>query len=261
MTLEVLISCMHQKDASIIQKTNIQSNVLVINQCNENKIEEFDFKNKKGEICHARMFYTKERGLSKSRNMALRYAQGDICLICDDDEELLDDYPDRIISSYSNNKNTDVLAFSLFWIVKKDFNKSVPIGYLRALKISSQQITFRREIIVRENILFDETLGSGTSIGFGEENKFLYDCLRHNMKLYYVPIKIGRILSNNSLWFKGFTNNYFFNRGRAMNKIMGVFFSFLYALEFAIAKYANYKDENSFWNAIRYQLKGILNKK
>ena len=91
MRLEVLISCMHQKDASIIQRTNIQSDVLIVNQCNENREERFDFKNKKGELCIARMIYTAERGLSRSRNMALRNAKGDICLICDDDE-ILEDY-------------------------------------------------------------------------------------------------------------------------------------------------------------------------
>lgn len=47
MRLEVLISCMHQKDASIIQRTNIQSDVLIVNQCNENREERFDFKIKR----------------------------------------------------------------------------------------------------------------------------------------------------------------------------------------------------------------------
>ena len=39
---------MHQKDASIIERTGVQSDVVVINQCDHNSIEEFDFINKKG---------------------------------------------------------------------------------------------------------------------------------------------------------------------------------------------------------------------
>ena len=37
MKLEVLISCMNQIDSRIIEKTNINSDTLIINQCNENR--------------------------------------------------------------------------------------------------------------------------------------------------------------------------------------------------------------------------------
>ena len=47
MTLNILISCMHQ-DKNIIERSNVQSDVVVINQCNENKREEFTFTNKNG---------------------------------------------------------------------------------------------------------------------------------------------------------------------------------------------------------------------
>ena len=79
MTFNILISCMHQKDASIIERTGVQSDVVVINQCDHNSIEEFDFINRKGEKCHAKFICTTERGLSRSSNMAIRYAEGDIC--------------------------------------------------------------------------------------------------------------------------------------------------------------------------------------
>ena len=47
MKVEVLISCMHQTDASIITRTNVQSDVLVINQCDKDEVEEYSFLNKK----------------------------------------------------------------------------------------------------------------------------------------------------------------------------------------------------------------------
>lgn len=40
MTLNILISCMHQKDASIIKRSNVQSDVVVVNQCDHDSIEE-----------------------------------------------------------------------------------------------------------------------------------------------------------------------------------------------------------------------------
>ena len=77
MTLTLLIACMHEKDTSIIQRSNVQTDVVVVNQCDHDSVEEFDFVNKKGKICHAKFICTNERGLSRSRNMAIRNAWGD----------------------------------------------------------------------------------------------------------------------------------------------------------------------------------------
>ena len=81
MKLEVLLSCMNQKDLGIVKRSRITSDVLVINQADGEDIEE---QVENGQ--RIRMFTTNERGLSRSRNMALKYAEGDICVLCDDDE-------------------------------------------------------------------------------------------------------------------------------------------------------------------------------
>ena len=44
MTLEVLVSTMYQKDYSLLDRMNIQTDAIVVNQCNENSIEEFEYK-------------------------------------------------------------------------------------------------------------------------------------------------------------------------------------------------------------------------
>lgn len=51
-----LISCMHQKDASIIERTGVLSDVVVINQSNHYSIEEIDFGNKKGKNVMQNLF-------------------------------------------------------------------------------------------------------------------------------------------------------------------------------------------------------------
>ena len=100
MKLIVLISCMHEKDHSIIERSNVQTDVVVVNQCDKDSVDEFDFKNKQGENCHAKFINTTERGLSRSRNMALLNSWGDVCYICDDDEILQDDYENIIMKAY-----------------------------------------------------------------------------------------------------------------------------------------------------------------
>ena len=44
MTLQVLVATMHQTDHSLLEKMNIQSDAIVINQCDRNEIERFTYK-------------------------------------------------------------------------------------------------------------------------------------------------------------------------------------------------------------------------
>lgn len=227
MRLEVLISCMHQKDTSIIQRTNIQSDVLVINQCDENKEERFEFENKKGESCVARIIYTTERGLSRSRNMAMKNAQGDVCLICDDDEWMEDDYVEKIVSAFEEYPKEDILAFSLKHPTRKYSSNSYPIGYFRSARIGSIQIAFRRSDLVT-SVGFCEKMGSGTGNGGGEENKFLIDCLRHGCKIRYVPKLIASVAQTDSQWFHGYDQQYWLDRGWVAKMIYGIIVGYGY---------------------------------
>lgn len=69
MKLMVLISYMHRTDTGIISESNVQTDSVVVNQCDRDSIEDFDFKNKKGRTCHVKFIDTTERGLSNSRNL------------------------------------------------------------------------------------------------------------------------------------------------------------------------------------------------
>ena len=81
MKLEILMSCMYQKDNALIEKSQITGDVVVINQCDQDGYVEY--KTEKGV---ARIFSTTQRGLTKSRNMAIEKSNAEICLLCDDDE-------------------------------------------------------------------------------------------------------------------------------------------------------------------------------
>lgn len=262
MTLEVLISCMHQKDASIIERTNVQSNVIVINQCSLDKKESFIFKNKKNEDCRASLIYTTERGLSRSRNMAIRNATGDICLICDDDEVLEDDYVETILSTFEKYPKVDVFTFIVHSPRKDSYpTKEKRVGYIGAMKRNSWEIAFRRESINKKNISFDIRMGSGTGNGGGEENKFLFDCLKKGLKIRLFPKLIASVSQKDSLWFHGFTNSFFTNLGWTSRRLLGLPLAWCYAFYFAITKYSKYRTDNSFFHTLFYMLKGTLERR
>lgn len=240
MKMNVLISCMND-NKSIITRSNIQTDVVVVNQCNQNYVEEFDFINKKGERCHAKFINTTERGLSKSRNMAIDNAWGNICQICDDDEILPDNYEDIIISAYEKNRGVGIITFKLN---RLDIKKLYPLvkkslGLKEILKTSSQQITFLLDLLRRTGIRFDQKMGSGTGNGGGEENRFLIECKKSGLKMIYIPEVIATVNKGQSKWFKGYTEKYFRDRGWVSRRCLG----FLRGYAFIIYNTINHHKE------------------
>ena len=230
--LVVLISCMHQDNHDIIRKSNIQTDVVVVNQCDKDLVESFDFVNKKGELCHAKFISTTERGLSRSRNMAIANAgDADICLICDDDEYLLDDYPEKLINAFSEEPNAVVIAFALD---RKDHPRKFPnnkfkLGFKSIGQVSSQQIAFRRDMINSAGSVLDVKMVSGTGNGGEEENMFLHTCRRRKLMMFYHPQVIAIInATGKSKWFKGYTAQYFQNLGWVSRRIHGAVIGWLY---------------------------------
>ena len=264
MTFNILISCMHQADTSIIERSNVQSDVVVVNQCDRDSVEEFDFVNKKGRTCHAKFICTTERGLSKSRNMAIRNAWGDVCQICDDDEWLADDGEEVILRAYEENPDAALIAFSL---IRKDIVKTYPVGkrtlgFIQILKFSSLQVTFSRNLLGENDIWFDEKMGSGTGNGGGEENKLMLDCRRKGLRMFYCPDAIATINKGESKWFKGYTEKYFRDRGWTSRRILGFFMGYAFVLYNVINHHNEFtKDGLSLGKVLLNMSKGFFEKR
>lgn len=253
------MSCMYQPDSSILQRSNIPCNTTVINQCGENKVESFIWQNLNSGNKHKIVFIsTTDRGLSRSRNLAIENAQADICLLADDDEVFYKDCADIVKNAFDENPHIDIIAFQIDNAGKVYPKRRKSIGYIGALRIASWQIAFRRQSIYRQNIRFDETLGSGASKAGGEENKFLYDSLKKGLRILFIPVSIGRMVEGESKWFHGYNKDYFLDRGKMTRKLMGRFFAFLYAGYFLSSKYGLYGKDISFWDAGKSIIKGIL---
>ena len=92
MNIEMLVSTMNQTNYNLIHRMNIKDRAVVINQLTDNNIQiprNLDEEKLKFINVH-------DKGLSKSRNMAINNSSGDICVICDDDLFYHDDYTNKI---------------------------------------------------------------------------------------------------------------------------------------------------------------------
>ncbi len=246
MTLEILLSCMNQTDSSIVTRSGITSDVLIINQCDRCQQEDFSTPSQK-----IRMISTTDRGLSNSRNMGIEHAAGDICLLCDDDETFLPDYEQSILEAFQRLPNADVIAFKITNQTCRLKNRTHRLSYLDLLKIKSWQIAFRRKSILNSSILFDPCMGAGSGNGAQEENKFLFDCYKAGLNIYYAPREIASVKQASSTWFHGFTEQFFYQRGASTRYFMGDFLSALYAVYYLIAKYPMYRQDISFRSAAK----------
>lgn len=213
LTLEVLISAMHQKDFSIVERTGIKGDVLIINQCDENSYAE-----KQTENGLWRMISTTERGLAKSRNLAIKNAVGDIALLCDDDEDLEENYEEIILNAYKELPDASSIIFNVNRInykMKKTYYKITKIKKAPKYRgYGAVMTTFCVNDIREKNIIFPEKFGSGTEWGGGDEILFQDDIRSNKLKMYEYPKTIATIdYSGGSSWFHGYTKQYFYNLG------------------------------------------------
>lgn len=254
MRVEVLLSCMNESDTSIVARSNIQSDVLVINQCDRDAEERFTFTSS-GREYQARFIHTTQRGLSRSRNMAIKNAVGDICLLCDDDERMEDGYAEKIRAAFEKYPDEQIIAFRLNHPRRKFGNDTYRVGFFQIGRVGSWQIAFRRcyEVLASP---FCEKMGSGSGNGGGEENKFLVDCWAKGAKIRYVPSLIASVAQTESQWFHGYNEKYWHDRGWTAKMIYGKFFGLMYVSYTLLLRARKFDKNNSLLKIGRWMLAG-----
>ena len=243
---QILMSAMHQTDCSNLEKSNVKCNAIIVNQCDEEGVVE---------CCNGKMINTLERGLSRSRNLAIANADAEYCLLSDDDEFFVDDVDKVIVNAYEELPDADIIIFGTDY---KSHLHDTPkkLKRLELLKVSSVQISFKLSSI-KDKISFDTKLGAGTGNGAGEETKFLWDSYGAGLKIYYYPVKILKLREKTSTWFAGYDEKYFYNRGMVTRYIMGKFYSTLYAYYYALSHKNLFKQTISPRKALKSMLKGV----
>lgn len=54
-----------------------------------------------------------DKGLTKSRNYAIKHSEADVCLLCDDDEVFSRNYEEGILTAYRDLPEADVIIFNI----------------------------------------------------------------------------------------------------------------------------------------------------
>ena len=211
MKLELLVPTMHQKDTSLAEKMNIQTDAVIVNQTDVNEYQEYRHND-----CRIRMYSFAERGVGLSRNTSLMRSAADICILADDDMRFHDGYADVVRKAFAENPEADVIIFNLVETgVASRVSQTVrKVNWLNYMNYGAARIAFRRLAVSYKGISFNLNFGGGTKHQCGEDTLFLRDCLAAGLTVIAVPVSIAVLLDDRpSTWFQGYNRKYLFDKG------------------------------------------------
>lgn len=129
-------------------------------------------------------------GLSRNRNNCLKYASGDICLICDDDCRYTPQGLAHVVEVFETDSTLDLATFKAKNDFEPRFYPDFSFDLRKKVKNYSPisfEIAFRRTSIVGK-LQFNEHFGLGADLfGAGEENLFVDDAMRLGLQCHYFP--------------------------------------------------------------------------
>lgn len=252
---EILCVTMNQCDFRKIKQMNIHSDVLFANQCDVTSYEEINFE---GNI--ARMISSQTRGVGNNRNIALTYANADICLIADDDIVYHDDLKKIVLGEFKKHPNADVIIFNIKALHERGKqivnHKSKRCTFFMKMPYPAMRIAFRLDSIRRNNIFFSTLFGGGCIYSCGEDSIFIKKLMQSGLCIYVTDQYIGTVDFGVSTWFEGYTKKYFYDKGaycKAVFPKTALLWKYYYAWRFRKEKNISYKDK------IRLMSLGIKN--
>ncbi|HIC31578.1 MAG TPA: glycosyltransferase family 2 protein [Flavobacteriaceae bacterium] len=152
-----------------------------------------------------------DKGLPQSRNLAIKNAKEDICLIADDDVKYLPDFEKAILDAFKSNK-ADIITYKMKDDKGRDFKfyPNIKQHNLKSIKsVNSVVISFNRNKLIEKNIFFNENFGLGSTFEIANEYVFLRNALEAKANIIFEPkyiltheyISTGRKQGNDKVIF------------------------------------------------------------
>ena len=209
---QILCTTMGQSDFSKIEKMNIHSDVIFTNQADETSSKEIEFEGHR-----ARMITTDTRGVGINRNLGLMYADAEICLFADDDVTYDSEMEKRVLKEFDDHPDADLIIFNLDsgdgprkQTVNTETRKCGPMS---RMPYGACRIAFRLASVRKANVWFTTLFGGGCKYPSGEDSMWLENARKKHLKVYVSKEYLGRVSFEDSTWFTGRDEKYFFGRG------------------------------------------------
>lgn len=187
MTLQILISTMFRENLDFLKpmfsKNNLKDfDIIIVNQTTEDKMLSSPFSNVK-------VINSLERGSPASRNLAIKNAIADVCLMADDDIVYEPNLKQTIINAYKECPNADMISFEAINENGNQYTNYFPEGIhnKKSLKkIFTWVITFKRDAFKENNIFFNHHFGVGSTFKGETEYVFLRNAFDKSLQMQHV---------------------------------------------------------------------------
>ena len=211
-TFQILCVTMHQTDFSKLREMNIHSDVVFANQADRTEKQVLEF-----EGHTARMITTDTRGVGVNRNLALMYADADICLFADDDVTYADDMEQTVLAEFAAHPDADVMIFHL----ESDDPERRQVKYARTKKCRGLfrmpwggcRVAVRLNAVRKANVWFTTLFGGGCVFPSGEDSMWLNAAKKAGLTFYASDKTIGTVSVARSSWFTGADERFFYGKG------------------------------------------------
>lgn len=254
MKVEVLASVMNQSMENIVRSMNLDSDAVIINQCDSLQQEEMEYNGHK-----MRFFSFPERGIGKSRNEAIMRADSDICLFSDEDIVYEKGYEESIVAEFERNPRADMILFNIQVEESRrtyHITERKKVHWYNCGRYGAVSFAIRRESLLRSGVTFSLLFGGGAKYSNGEDSLFLKEFMSKGYQVYTAPVTIGRELAGDSTWFAGYNEKFFYDRGVLYHYLYGKP-AVVFALRFLVAHKSKMCEGVSLKQAFKWMCEGI----
>lgn len=254
MEVQTLISAMNQVDEKLLDEMNIQTDTIMINQGDKFCEKKLIFKGK-----NIKVLSFKEKGVGLSRNNALMRADADICLFADEDLKYVDGYEDIVLKEFKTNPHADMILFNVPSMNSQRPTYIIPkksrVRWYNSQRYGAVKIAVRTEKIKKANVYFSLLFGGGAKYNAGEDSLFIAECLKRGLRIYANPTIIGSVKQDTSVWFEGFNEKYFYDKG-VFFSVLSRKISWILCMQFILRKKKLFKEKISPIKALLIMIKG-----
>ena len=212
--VQVLVACMNQKDDSLYKIMNLQTDVILANQCDEYSYRLYTEEDGK----KVELISTADRGVGKNRNKALMNASGKYLLCSDQDMIYVDGYETIILEAFKRCPRADIIVFNLEYLnrftpARQEKAKFKRVHLWNCMRYGTARVAMRKGAIDKACLSFSTLFGGGAPYSSGEDSLFIREAFRKGLKMYSSPIVIAQVKQEESSWFHGYTDKFFIDKG------------------------------------------------
>lgn len=253
MKVQVLASVMNEEPAALADKMRLESDAVIINQCDRLGYEEIE---RNGHIIRFCSF--PERGVGRSRNEAILRAEGDVCLFSDGDIVYEPGYEAAVAAEFQRRPDADMILFNV--TVEEErrtycITERKRVRWYNCGRYGAVSFAVRRESLLSSGVTFSLLFGGGARYSNGEDSLFLKEFMGKGYKVYTAPVTIARETGGDSTWFNGYNEKFFRDRGVLYRYLYGRLHR-LMALRFLLAHRKKLCAQVPLGQAYRWMMEG-----